>query len=140
MPFVAALAAFLVVPFVLPNAPNTRIESSVFEISAAMAVHLFLVAIVIVVVEAGPLFFWWQRNRTISFSSTMLWSAVLGNTPTVVAVVIFAAGRILRDQPIGDFRWLSTTFIVGTTAGLMCGCAFWLIALHPARPSTSSLP
>jgi hypothetical protein len=128
------------VPFVLPNSPNTRSDTSVFEISAVMAAHIFIVAIVIVVVEAGPLFFWWQRNRPVSFSSTMLWAAILGNTPTVLALVIFVSGRALRGQPFDDLAWISTTFILGTTAGLMCGCAFWLIALHPRRAATSSLP
>jgi hypothetical protein len=140
MPFVAALSAFLFVPFMLPVSPNTRSSASDFEISAAIGVHLFIVAIVIVVVEAGPLFFWWQRNRTISFSSTMLWAAVLGNTPTVLAAVIFVAGRSLRGQPFDNIAWLSRLFIFGTMAGLLCGCAFWLIALHPGRTQTPSLP
>jgi len=139
MPLVAALSMFLIVPF-LPTASNTRIDASLFELSAAMAVHVLIAAIVIVVVEAGPLFFWWQRNRTISFSSTMLWAAVLGNTPAVLAVVIFVSGRALRGQPFDDLAWISRPFALGTTVGLICGLAFWLIALHPWRAATSSLP
>ena len=41
---------------------------------------------------------------------------------------------VAKHSMDGARSWTSRTFIIGTTAGLLCGLAFWLVALHPWRP------
>ena len=72
--------------------------------------------------------------------AAMPFVAALSMSPTVLAVVIFVSGRARRGQPFDDLAWMSRPFALGTTVGLICGCAFWIIALHPGRAATPSLP
>ena len=147
MPFAAALSAYLMIPFLVQESKfvegigfvEVRHSDSLIKMASGVALYLFITAAVIVLVEAGPLFFWWQQQRRrVSFIATMLWAAVLGNTPLLLVVVITVVSRLLRRIPFGDFSWTSRTLVIGTTAGLLCGLAFWLIALHPWRRVTKA--
>lgn len=126
MPFVAAAVGFLIaVARTLSDA--RRPGGTPFDAGMGAAILLFLAALAIVCLAAGPLFFWWTKRHESSLIADAAWGALLGNIPFVLAVVIFVSGRMWRGESLDGLGRMWLTSAIGATTGLVCGIVFWIL-------------
>ena len=134
MPFVTALVVFAFTFIRVANAEGLR-GTTPFEAGMVLGVFAFITGLIIVCLGAGPLYFWWTKKRPASLFASLAWGALLGNIPSAIAILIFVSGRLSRGESLAGLASFSYSSVVGTTTGLICGTAFWLIAA-PGRGDT----
>ena len=108
--------------------------SSPPPIEAGMVVGAFqFVTAIPITAGAGGLFFWWTNWRRATLIWTAVWSALLGNIPTLLAVTMSVSVRLARRESLAGLSQFSTILAMGTSTGIACGIVFWLIALWKAE-------
>lgn len=123
-PVAAALATFILYPLYLPH---ISIGGRIF-----VAVFTGVLAALIVIVGAGPVFVWWRRRHELTLSSVLLWGGLFGNVPTLIMALILVV-RAFAGYPPRTLRAVALPLSLGTAVGLTCATVFWLIAVRPAK-------
>jgi hypothetical protein len=134
MPVVAALVAYVGFPLVeWSGRPLWGGGRSAPDAAIAFAAGVALVAIVVVPVAVVPAVLWLLRRGPVTLESTLIGGFAFGILPVVIwiAIAVPSSGKGL--SAVYGVAGLIRALFIGSTIGVLCAAAFWLIVTAGRR-------
>ena len=137
MPVVAALVAYVGFPLVeWSGRPLWGGGQSAPDAAIAFAAGVAFVAIVVVPVAVVPAVWWLLRRGPVTLEQTLIGGFVFGILPVVtwIAIAVASSGKGL--SVVYGVAGLIRALLMGSTIGVLCAGAFWIIVTAGRRKTT----
>jgi hypothetical protein len=138
-PFVAALLGFTLLPFLALTDPRLRGQSSAsLEVGLMSGVLVGLVALVITVFAAVPVFYRLRGRGTVTWRHAVISALLFANTPTMLffGLILFNGGDP-RLSALDSAIIAVRVILLSSCIGAVSASVFWWIATGDLRASLS---